>query len=137
MKTKDYLPQVGDEFCRLNDQPLFVLWRPILESTGDRLVVLTGFGCGVLVAVPACGIDNLDSLHGVPKRLTGMPEIGRYRHFKGGIYQVLGSAFLLSTGESLVIYRSESAQIEWARTLSRWNQFALSGNLHVPRFTRL
>lgn len=47
--------------------------------------------------------------------------IGRYRHFKGGIYEVLGFAVHTETEEPLVIYQSATGKLPvWARPLSSW-----------------
>lgn len=57
-------------------------------------------------------------------------KLGRYKHYKGQIYQVIGTATHSETLEILVIYRS-SATI-WARPYSMWNEEVEPG---VKRFT--
>ena len=47
--------------------------------------------------------------------------LGVYRHFKGGIYTVVGFAKHTETEEILVIYRSNKSGETWARPLSMWN----------------
>ncbi len=42
---------------------------------------------------------------------------GRYRHFKGNIYIVEGTATDSETGETLVLYRPEGGSL-WARPLA-------------------
>lgn len=56
-------------------------------------------------------------------------EQGYYKHYKGGMYQVIGTAEHSETLEELVIYRSVSGEL-WARPLSMWNE-EVNG---VPRF---
>lgn len=43
-----------------------------------------------------------------------MIEPGKYKHYKGGIYEVLFEAEQTETGEMLVIYNAEDGRI-WAR----------------------
>jgi len=51
------------------------------------------------------------------------PEIGRqYRHYKGGIYEVLFLANHTETKEVLVIYKSVLFGSNYARPLSIWNE---------------
>lgn len=48
-------------------------------------------------------------------------RLGRYRHFKGGEYQVLSLATHANTGERLVIYRpAESLDVIYARPLDEF-----------------
>lgn len=43
---------------------------------------------------------------------------GLYRHFKGNLYRVEGTARDSETGETLVLYRSEKDGSLWARPLA-------------------
>lgn len=50
-------------------------------------------------------------------------RLGKYRHFKGGYYEVLGVARHSETGEELVVYRAlYGARGLWVRPLSMWNE---------------
>lgn len=63
---------------------------------------------------------------------------GRYRHFKGKEYQVIGVASHSETGESLVVYRplyGEGAL--WVRPLSMFTDSVEQQGLTVSRFTLL
>lgn len=61
---------------------------------------------------------------------------GRYRHFKGGEYEVLGVARHSETEEELVVYRAlYGAGGLWARPASMWNETVSHCGAEVPRFT--
>lgn len=69
------------------------------------------------------------------------PSPGRYRHFKGGYYEVLGIADLHSGDLDLVIYRSEADGSLHARAIADFDQWViiedgLRGRA-VPRFERV
>lgn len=63
---------------------------------------------------------------------------GRYRHFKGGAYEVIGVARHSETEEELVIYRAlyDGGSL-WARPLSMWKETVIHEGTEVPRFTYL
>ena len=70
-----------------------------------------------------------------------LPRKGRYRHFKGGEYEVIGVARHSETDEPLVIYRAlypcpdtPNGEGIWARPLSSWNAPAAVEGKAVPRF---
>lgn len=49
-------------------------------------------------------------------------KIGKYRHFKGGEYEVLCVAKHSETQEEMVVYRALYGEGEtWVRPLSMWN----------------
>ena len=63
---------------------------------------------------------------------------GRYRHFKGGEYEVTGIARHSETEEELVVYRAlYGAGGLWARPVSMWNETVVHEGTEVPRFTYL
>lgn len=69
------------------------------------------------------------------------PEIGcKYRHYKGGLYEVITLATHSETNEALVIYKSLLFGSIHARPLSMWFETvqATIGDISVPcmRFTR-
>ena len=60
---------------------------------------------------------------------------GRYRHFKGGEYQVLGTARHTETGEEMVVYRAlYGAGGLWVRPADMWNEHVERDGYAGPRF---
>ena len=60
---------------------------------------------------------------------------GIYRHYKGGIYEVVGKATHSETLENLVIYKNVSDDEQyWARPVTMWNEIVVNNNDLVPRF---
>lgn len=69
-----------------------------------------------------------------------MAEIrpGRYRHFKGGEYQVLGMARHSETGEDMVVYRALYGEGGmWVRPAAMWNETVERDGATFVRFTYL
>ena len=61
--------------------------------------------------------------------------LGRYRHYKGGEYTVMGVAQHSETGEALVVYRPEYGDRElWVRPLSMFQESVETPDGVVPRF---
>ena len=70
----------------------------------------------------------------------GIEEItlGKYRHFKGNVYDVIGFAKHSETGEKLVIYRSvENPDEVWARPYKMFAETIGSDGQTVKRFTKI
>ena len=62
-------------------------------------------------------------------------RIGRYRHFKGGEYEVIGTATHSETLETYVIYRALYGEGKtWIRPLSMWNETVEKDGKTVKRF---
>lgn len=60
---------------------------------------------------------------------------GKYRHFKGKEYELLGIASHSETLEPMVVYRAlYGEQGLWVRPLSMWNEIVKRDNYHGPRF---
>lgn len=61
---------------------------------------------------------------------------GRWRHFKGNYYEVIGTARHSETGEELVVYRPLYGERGlWVRPISMWNETVeRDGNTYI-RFT--
>lgn len=69
-----------------------------------------------------------------------MAEIqkGRWRHFKGGEYQVLGMARHSETGEDMVVYRALYGEGGvWVRPASMWEETVERDGKTYVRFTYL
>jgi hypothetical protein len=79
--------------------------------------------------------DDLDKLPEPPKL-----EKGRYRHYKGNEYDVVGVAFHTETLEPLVVYRAvehkKGAEF-WVRPYDMFFEEILVGGERVPRFTKI
>lgn len=61
---------------------------------------------------------------------------GRYRHFKGGLYEVEGVARHSETQEEMVVYRSPAGEL-WVRPRAMFFETTLVDGVEVQRFTRL
>ena len=60
---------------------------------------------------------------------------GRYRHFKGNEYEVLGVAKHSETLEPMVVYRSLYGEGGlWVRPLSMWDEHVDREDYSGPRF---
>lgn len=61
---------------------------------------------------------------------------GRYRHFKGKEYEVLGVARHSETEEELVVYRALYGDFGlWVRPVSMWNETVERDSKTFRRFT--
>lgn len=69
-----------------------------------------------------------------------MQEIqpGRYRHFKGGEYEVLCMARHSETMEQMVVYRALYGEGGvWVRPAAMWSEQVQRDGVPVPRFAPL
>lgn len=65
-------------------------------------------------------------------------KLGRYRHYKGNEYEVIGIAKHSETLEPMVVYRplhGESGM--WVRPAAMFAENVVIGDKTLPRFTRL
>lgn len=63
-------------------------------------------------------------------------RLGKYRHFKGGEYEVVGVAKHSETQEEMVVYRALYGDGElWVRPASMWNETVERDGKTYPRFT--
>lgn len=71
-----------------------------------------------------------------PQLCWTKPQIkpGLYRHYKGGLYEVLSIATHSESQEALVIYRSLSVGQVWARPCSMFTEFVSVDGQDLPRF---
>lgn len=60
---------------------------------------------------------------------------GRYRHFKGNEYEVIGTARHSETLEELVVYRApyDNGGL-WVRPAAMWSEIVDRDGYHGPRF---
>ena len=63
------------------------------------------------------------------------PRPGRYRHFKGNEYQVLGTATHSESGEALVVYRPLYGDGDlWVRPVAMFMETVERDGRRQPRF---
>lgn len=63
------------------------------------------------------------------------PKPGKYRHFKGGEYELLGVASHSETLEPMVVYRAlYGAHGLWVRPAAMWTEIVDKPGYHGPRF---
>lgn len=61
---------------------------------------------------------------------------GRYRHYKGGVYELVDFARHSETEEELVLYRSAAGEL-WVRPRSMFFETVEVDGAPVPRFERM
>ena len=62
-------------------------------------------------------------------------QTGKYRHFKGMEYEVIGVARHSETEEPMVVYRALYGEGGlWVRPLAMWNEQVERADYHGPRF---
>ena len=62
-------------------------------------------------------------------------KTGKYRHFKGNCYELLGVARHSETLEPMVVYRALYGEGGlWVRPASMWTEIVHMENYHGPRF---
>ena len=60
---------------------------------------------------------------------------GKYRHFKGNLYEVIGIANHSETMEPMVVYRAlYGEQGLWVRPAAMWSEIVDKPDYHGPRF---
>src|SRR5438034_9802103 len=84
----------------------------------------------------------MQTLRNTRKRTMDRPETevppGRYQHFKGGCYEVLGVARHSETEEELVVYRPlHGPGGLWVRPLRMFRERVPVDGVPVPRFRYL
>ena len=63
------------------------------------------------------------------------PEIGQiYRHYKGGLYEIVATGFLEDTEAPCVVYRSVIKRITWVRTAKNFLEEIEYEGAKQPRF---
>ena len=63
-------------------------------------------------------------------------KIGKYRHYKGNEYEVLGVAKHSETLEPMVVYKALYGENQvWVRPLCMWNETVTVDGVVVLRFT--
>src|SRR5690606_20354704 len=92
---------------------------------------------GVHGAVP--GRDRMDLRHGLPAqgvtRMSIEVKPGRYRHFKGKYYDVIGVAKDSESMREVVVYRALYGEHGlWVRPLEMFLEVVERDGMRLPRF---
>ena len=67
-----------------------------------------------------------------------LPPLGRYRHYKGGEYQLLGVVRHSETLEPLVLYRPLDSDVgDWVRPYAMFFEDVVIDGVKQPRFRRI
>ena len=62
-------------------------------------------------------------------------KLGKYRHFKGNEYEVIGIASHSETTELMVVYRALYGERGlWVRPAQMWNEIVDKNGYYGPRF---
>lgn len=62
--------------------------------------------------------------------------LGKYRHYKGNLYEVIGIANHSETLEKMVVYKALYGKEEiWVRPASMWNEEVTVNGETLKRFT--
>ena len=62
-------------------------------------------------------------------------KLGKYRHFKGNLYEVIGVARHSETLEEMVVYRALYGEYGlWVRPAAMWTETVDRDGYHGPRF---
>ena len=63
-------------------------------------------------------------------------KLGKYRHFKGGEYQVLHVGYHSETGEEMVVYQALYGENRiWVRPAAMWDETVERDGKTFSRFT--
>ncbi len=71
-----------------------------------------------------------------PENPTGELELCKYRHYKGGEYELIGEGTDSETLEPTVIYKGENGKL-WVRPKRMWNELVFSNGKYVKRFEKI
>lgn len=62
-------------------------------------------------------------------------KLGKYRHFKGGEYELLGTVTHSETMEPMVLYRALYGENGlWVRPIAMWEELVEHNGVTQPRF---
>ena len=105
--------------------------KDIAEKIGAELYIYEGYGHAVYDEAP----DYKERLKDFFTRDAVVIKPGKYRHFKGNMYQVLGVAKHSETLEEMVVYRALYGEGElWVRPAGMWNETVERDGKVFPRF---
>ncbi len=68
---------------------------------------------------------------------NNMLKLGKYRHYKGGIYEVIGVAKHSETLEEMAVYRHDDDGSLWVRPLTMFTEDVTIDGKKQPRFEKI
>ncbi len=68
---------------------------------------------------------------------NGLEKNGLYRHFKGGIYEIVDFATCTDTGNTVVVYKSYGEEKLWIRSIAEFLELLETDVHYGARFERL
>ena len=66
-----------------------------------------------------------------------LPKKGKYRHYKGGLYEVIDTAIHSETEEEMVIYKNIDKPQLWVRPMKMFMEYVEHEGERIPRFAYL
>ena len=64
------------------------------------------------------------------------PRLGKYRHYKGNEYELIGYARHSETLEDMVVYKALYGDGEiWVRPMAMWSETVVVGGIQLERFS--
>lgn len=64
------------------------------------------------------------------------PRLGKYRHYKGNEYELIGYARHSETLEDMVVYKALYGDGEvWVRPMAMWSETVLADGVQLERFS--
>lgn len=82
-------------------------------------------------------METVQSVAAAHEHTGLLPGPGRYRHFKGGEYVLIGVARHTETQELLAVYRPADSDVVWVRPLPMFVEEVSLGDKSIPRFQRV
>ncbi|HWZ22222.1 MAG TPA: DUF1653 domain-containing protein [Cytophagaceae bacterium] len=64
-------------------------------------------------------------------------KTGRYLHYKGNYYEVVGTVLHSETEEELILYRSEKNEQLWVRPKKMFEETVLVDGKEIKRFLKV
>lgn len=128
-------PEDVEAFCSAHKVKFHALGTQEDANDPEHFQVVTILGHDMAVPVPYENVRSWKAARDQigERRVSG----GRYRHYKGGVYETIGPATIEATMEDAVLYKGVDGKV-WVRPVNDFFDVALvGGGNFVPRFVYL
>lgn len=136
--------QADGAFCKLTDAltgDVFDLqngWANIPVAQNCARILVPNNGDFALAAPESSPVFKQEKAPASSDDIPAPVTPGRYRHFKGNEYEVIGIAKHSETGEQLVVYRAMYGEQDlWVRPYDMFTETVEQNGSRVPRFIKL